>query len=272
MHNAIISVDERIGDSGADKLVALVKEKQQSIRFPSFDNLGLSEAKLCELLGAFQDCPNVQIFGLNRTTFEMESFEALIHLLESCPKIYEFSVDDCKLNLEQALELLKAAAAHAGSGAPLELHLLRNDFSDEDAEKIVKAYEDCGKGFTLRFSGTRMTFEGVDSHGDLVNQMGLDLAPWHCKAQIDALMKSDTVHLSDGDVARVDSLAAFIKDDDRVKDLRLTVALQDDGAALIAEALKTNKTITKLELKHAEIGDEGAKAIAEALSVNTAIE
>ncbi len=39
----------------------------------------------------------------------------------------------------------------------------------------------------------------------------------------------------------------------------------------IADALKENITVTKLDLSFSNIGDEGAKAIAEALKVNTTV-
>ncbi|WP_215426232.1 hypothetical protein [Rickettsia tamurae] len=42
----------------------------------------------------------------------------------------------------------------------------------------------------------------------------------------------------------------------------------DEGAKLIAEILKSNNTITKLDLRANKIGDVGAKALAEAVKIN----
>jgi hypothetical protein len=46
----------------------------------------------------------------------------------------------------------------------------------------------------------------------------------------------------------------------------------DIGAIEIAEALKTNKTLTKLMLSHNNIGDDGATAIVKALEINQILE
>ena len=47
--------------------------------------------------------------------------------------------------------------------------------------------------------------------------------------------------------------------------------IEVEGTKALAEALKDNKTLTTLNLSHNEIGDEGAKAIAEALRINTTL-
>ncbi|CAF1343382.1 unnamed protein product, partial [Didymodactylos carnosus] len=44
--------------------------------------------------------------------------------------------------------------------------------------------------------------------------------------------------------------------------------ISDGGAKAIAEALKTNQTLTTLDIRSNNISDEGAKAIAEALKKN----
>jgi hypothetical protein len=45
----------------------------------------------------------------------------------------------------------------------------------------------------------------------------------------------------------------------------------DDGAKAIAEALKVNAVVAKLDLGWNKIGDEGAIAIAESLKVNAVV-
>ncbi|KAF9979472.1 hypothetical protein BGZ75_009658, partial [Mortierella antarctica] len=45
-------------------------------------------------------------------------------------------------------------------------------------------------------------------------------------------------------------------------------SIGDDGAKALAEALKTNSTVTELYLQENKIGDDGAKALAEALKTN----
>jgi len=45
----------------------------------------------------------------------------------------------------------------------------------------------------------------------------------------------------------------------------------DEGAEALGEAIKTNPSITKLNLNRNQIGDEGAIALAEALQTNTSI-
>jgi hypothetical protein len=45
----------------------------------------------------------------------------------------------------------------------------------------------------------------------------------------------------------------------------------DSGAVALADALKTNTSITKIDLKSNEIGDSGAVALADALKTNTSI-
>ncbi len=45
----------------------------------------------------------------------------------------------------------------------------------------------------------------------------------------------------------------------------------DEGAKYVAEALKVNTSLTKIDLADNNIGDEGAKDVAEALKVNTSL-
>ena len=45
----------------------------------------------------------------------------------------------------------------------------------------------------------------------------------------------------------------------------------DEGAKYVAEALKVNTSLTKINLFHNNIGAEGAKYVAEALKVNTSL-
>jgi hypothetical protein len=45
-----------------------------------------------------------------------------------------------------------------------------------------------------------------------------------------------------------------------------------DGASTLADALKSNMTVTDIHLRSNEIGDEGASALADALiTVNTSV-
>ncbi|KAG0041328.1 hypothetical protein BGZ89_007519, partial [Linnemannia elongata] len=48
-------------------------------------------------------------------------------------------------------------------------------------------------------------------------------------------------------------------------------SIGDDGAKALAEALKTNSTLTTLNLYNNSIGDDGAKALAEALKTNSTL-
>jgi hypothetical protein len=48
-------------------------------------------------------------------------------------------------------------------------------------------------------------------------------------------------------------------------------SIGSDGAKALAEALKTNSTLTTLDLQRSSIGDDGAKALAEALKTNSTL-
>jgi Ran GTPase-activating protein (RanGAP) involved in mRNA processing and transport len=48
-------------------------------------------------------------------------------------------------------------------------------------------------------------------------------------------------------------------------------SIGDDGAKALAEALKTNSTLTTLDLQNNSIGPDGAKALAEALKTNSTV-
>ena len=45
-------------------------------------------------------------------------------------------------------------------------------------------------------------------------------------------------------------------------------SIGDNGAVALSEALKTNLTLTSLELRNNKIGDNGAVALSEALKIN----
>ena len=53
--------------------------------------------------------------------------------------------------------------------------------------------------------------------------------------------------------------------------LGLNLEIGDEGAKALAEALKVNATVKKLELRSCGIGDDGAAALAEALRSNTSL-
>jgi len=63
----------------------------------------------------------------------------------------------------------------------------------------------------------------------------------------------------------------MIADNPSITNLGLECKLGDDEAAMLAEALKTNKTFTTFDFADNKIGDEGAKAIDEALKTNKTI-
>ena len=60
-------------------------------------------------------------------------------------------------------------------------------------------------------------------------------------------------------LGNIKSFYLFIIDNNRIG---------DKGAVSIAQCLKKNKALTKLQLEKNQIGDEGACAIAEAIKVN----
>lgn len=68
------------------------------------------------------------------------------------------------------------------------------------------------------------------------------------------------------------ALAEALKENKSLTKLDLSLCeIEDEGAIALARALEENKSLTKLDLSHCEIGDEGAKAIAEALEENSSL-
>lgn len=67
-------------------------------------------------------------------------------------------------------------------------------------------------------------------------------------------------------------LVRIALNDPSLKEVDLALhTLSDTGAEAVAEALKTNATLTSLDLTSAEIGDQGVEFLAEALLVNTSL-
>ena len=68
----------------------------------------------------------------------------------------------------------------------------------------------------------------------------------------------------------MNALAEALKTNTTLTDIILdNNKIGDEGAKAIAEALKTNTTLINLKLSTNIIGDEGANALAEALKTNT---
>ena len=57
----------------------------------------------------------------------------------------------------------------------------------------------------------------------------------------------------------------------RARSLGHNKEIGDEGAKALAEALKVNTTVEKLDLMYCGIGDDGAAALAEALRSNTSL-
>ena len=69
------------------------------------------------------------------------------------------------------------------------------------------------------------------------------------------------------------ALAELLKSNTTITDLNLNENnLKDVGAKAIAEALKVNTTLKVLDLSLNYIGDEGAQALAEAIDANSTLE
>jgi Ran GTPase-activating protein (RanGAP) involved in mRNA processing and transport len=69
----------------------------------------------------------------------------------------------------------------------------------------------------------------------------------------------------------VKMLAEIIKLNKMIKRIDMSVGMGDEGAEVIAGAIKENKTLSYISMYHCSIGDKGAKQIADALSVNSSI-
>src|ERR1700729_120298 len=74
------------------------------------------------------------------------------------------------------------------------------------------------------------------------------------------------------DLAQIQRLGGFLKNNDTITDIDLTGnEIGTEGAKVIADALKVNHTITNINLHGNKIGTEGAKVIIDALKVNHTI-
>ncbi len=68
-------------------------------------------------------------------------------------------------------------------------------------------------------------------------------------------------------------LVEILKTDTTVTNLNLSCCdIDDAGAKDLADALKTNSTLISLNLENNNIGDEGTKALAKALETNKALQ
>ncbi|KAG0375255.1 hypothetical protein BGX24_009350 [Mortierella sp. AD032] len=88
---------------------------------------------------------------------------------------------------------------------------------------------------------------------------------WHCKLSIE---------VAPGSVGgkQIAAQAEVLKTNSTLTTLNLqNNSIGDDGAKALAEALKINSTLTTLNLYSNSIGDDGAKALAEALKMNSAL-
>jgi hypothetical protein len=57
-----------------------------------------------------------------------------------------------------------------------------------------------------------------------------------------------------------------------LRELQIWIDIGDSGAAAIAEALKLNTILQRLDIKNNQVGDSGAAAIAEALKLNATLQ
>jgi Ran GTPase-activating protein (RanGAP) involved in mRNA processing and transport len=72
-------------------------------------------------------------------------------------------------------------------------------------------------------------------------------------------------------VAGWESFSAALATNTSVESLYMHQSLSDDGSVLLFEALKSNMTLTKLDLKRNNVGQKGAAMLSEALECNTSL-
>jgi Ran GTPase-activating protein (RanGAP) involved in mRNA processing and transport len=167
----------------------------------------------------------------------------------------------------------------------LDLH--ENAVGDEGAKLIAKALAVNSTLATLRLSvnnltkaGAEMVFEGVASNYALQSltletsagtmSPGIDIRP------LKGLVPADQINLSSRNFGLLSALvvAKLVKayKPQLVEFAIDRNALKYEGAAEVAEMLKTNDDIRTLDVRFCALGPEGIKVLCEALKVNTSVE